>query len=202
MIVNDGEHEFEEWLELNNGCLCCTVKDSGVEAIEKLMKRKGKFDWILLETSGIADPGPIAKIFWMDEGLGSDLYLDGIVTVLDASNIIKSLNDTSNSELVYHGAIENEPISTASIQVALADVIILNKIDKVSPEELVKVREKVTEINSLASMIETSYSKISMDSIFDVKAYETEFKFDEKKFHTHGWHNNVSTSIFHFFQVF
>ena len=63
VFVNDGEHEFEEWLELNNGCLCCTVKDSDVEAIEKLMKCKGNFDGILLETSGIADPGPIAKIF-------------------------------------------------------------------------------------------------------------------------------------------
>lgn len=73
-VGNDGEL-YEEWLELRNGCLCCSVKDNGVKAIETLMERKGKFDYILLETTGLADPAPIASIFWMDDELGSDLYL-------------------------------------------------------------------------------------------------------------------------------
>lgn len=87
----------EEWLELQNGCLCCSVKDNGVKAIENLMSKRGKFDYILLETTGLADPGnwfkfgfnqqtlklcfnilgPIAKLFWVDTELGSDVHLDG-----------------------------------------------------------------------------------------------------------------------------
>ena len=78
----------EEFLELSNGCLCCSVKDTGAAAIEKLMKRKGAFDYILLETTGLADPGPIASIFWQNEefapGLGAEIRLDGVVCVVDA----------------------------------------------------------------------------------------------------------------------
>ena len=68
-VTNPGQEGelFEEWLELRNGCLCCSVKDNGVKAIETLMEKKGKFDYILLETTGLADPGPVASIFWMDD---------------------------------------------------------------------------------------------------------------------------------------
>nr|CAD7430925.1 unnamed protein product [Timema monikensis] len=76
-VGQDGEL-FEEWLELRNGCLCCSVKDNGVKAIENLMTKRGKFDYILLETTGLADPGPIASIFWLDKELGSDISLDGV----------------------------------------------------------------------------------------------------------------------------
>jgi hypothetical protein len=89
MNVGMGGEVVEEWLELKNGCLCCTVKDNGVVAIENLMKKKGKFDYILLETTGLADPGPIASIFWMDDDIGSDIYLDGIVTLVDSRNVRK-----------------------------------------------------------------------------------------------------------------
>ncbi|XKL64572.1 hypothetical protein PGB90_004658 [Kerria lacca] len=82
-VSKDGDL-FEEWLELRNGCLCCSMKDNGVKAIESLMKRKGKFDYILLETTGLADPGPIANMFWIDKELESDVYLDGIVTIVDS----------------------------------------------------------------------------------------------------------------------
>ncbi|VDK36521.1 unnamed protein product [Taenia asiatica] len=83
---------FEEWLELRNGCLCCSLKDPGVKAIEKLMKNRGKFDYILLETTGLADPGPIGALFWLDESLCSQIALDGIVTLLDAKYCLQTLN--------------------------------------------------------------------------------------------------------------
>ncbi|KAI5750686.1 hypothetical protein M8J77_000359 [Diaphorina citri] len=86
--VGDNGNLYEEWLELKNGCLCCSVKDNGVKAIENLMLKRGKFDYILLETTGLADPGPIAKVFWLDKELGSDIYLDGIVTVVDCKHTI------------------------------------------------------------------------------------------------------------------
>ena len=77
LTIGQAGELYEEWLELRNGCLCCSMKDSGVKAIEKLMTKRGKFDYVLLETTGLADPGPIAAIFWLDDALGCDLYLDG-----------------------------------------------------------------------------------------------------------------------------
>ncbi|GAB6029039.1 COBW domain-containing protein 1, variant 2 [Chamberlinius hualienensis] len=77
LAISQEGNLYEEWLELRNGCLCCSVKDNGVKAIENLMKLKGKFDYILLETTGLADPVPIISMFWLDKELGSDLYLDG-----------------------------------------------------------------------------------------------------------------------------
>uniref|UniRef100_A0A3B1JGW0 COBW domain containing n=1 Tax=Astyanax mexicanus TaxID=7994 RepID=A0A3B1JGW0_ASTMX len=77
LAVSQGGELYEEWLELRNGCLCCSVKDNGLKAIENLMEKKGKFDYILLETTGLADPGAVASMFWVDAELGSDLYLDG-----------------------------------------------------------------------------------------------------------------------------
>lgn len=91
---------FEEWMELRNGCLCCSLKDPGVKAIESLMKKKGKFDYIMLETTGLADPGPIAALFWMDESLCSQIALDGIVTLLDAKYCLKTLTSHDSNETV------------------------------------------------------------------------------------------------------
>ena len=91
---------FEEWMELRNGCLCCSLKDPGVKAIEGLMKRRGKFDYILLETTGLADPGPIASLFWLDESLCSQVALDGIVALLDAKYCLQTLNSQNSSETV------------------------------------------------------------------------------------------------------
>merc|ERR1712168_258583 len=121
MSIGEEGALYEEWLELRNGCLCCSVKDNGVKAIENLMEKKGKFDYILLETTGLADPGPIASIFWLDEELGSDIYLDGIVTVTDAKYGLDQLNDP---KLVDNIEEENEtPVNTAKKQIALADLI-------------------------------------------------------------------------------
>ncbi|EHB13956.1 COBW domain-containing protein 2 [Heterocephalus glaber] len=93
LAVSQGGELYEEWLKLGNGngCLCCSVKDSGLRAIENLMQKKGKFDYILLETTGLADPGAVASIFWVDAELGSDIYLDGIITVVDSKYGLKHL---------------------------------------------------------------------------------------------------------------
>ncbi|GME82966.1 unnamed protein product [Ambrosiozyma monospora] len=82
LTVQDKENgSYEEWLDLGNGCLCCTVKDNGVTAIERLVAKKKGFDHILLETTGLADPAPIATMFWLDDALASNVYIDGVVTV-------------------------------------------------------------------------------------------------------------------------
>ena len=154
---------MEEWLSLANGCICCSVKDQGVNAIESLMDRRGAFDYILLETTGLADPGNIAPIFWVDEGLGSSIYLDGIVTVVDAKNVLKSLEKPTKDEVVadtdhqqHHGKI----MTTAHLQISHADVIILNKTDLVPGADLEAVEARLRSINGLAKIHPASHSKV------------------------------------------
>ncbi|XP_069330258.1 zinc-regulated GTPase metalloprotein activator 1B isoform X10 [Eulemur rufifrons] len=100
LAVSQGGELYEEWLELGNGCLCCSVKDNGLRAIENLMQKKGKFDYILLETTGLADPGAVASIFWVDAELGSDIYLDGIITVVDSKYGLKHLMEEKPDGLI------------------------------------------------------------------------------------------------------
>ncbi|GAB1600489.1 COBW domain-containing protein 1-like [Argonauta hians] len=152
---------FEEWLELRNGCLCCSVKDSGVKAIENLMLKKGKFDYILLETTGLADPGPIASMFWLDEELCSDIFLDGIVTMVDAKHCLQHLNEIK----------EEDMINECARQIALADLVVVNKVDLVSEEELSQLKDRILSINAMAEVIETTYGKVQLDDVFDLNAY-------------------------------
>uniref|UniRef100_A0A8C7KJ31 COBW domain containing n=1 Tax=Oncorhynchus kisutch TaxID=8019 RepID=A0A8C7KJ31_ONCKI len=104
LAVSQAGELYEEWLELRNGCLCCSVKDNGLKAIENLMQKKGKFDYILLETTGLADPGAVASMFWVDAELGSDIYLDGIVTVIDAKYAMQHLTEEKPEGLVNEAA--------------------------------------------------------------------------------------------------
>ena len=174
-VGSDGEL-VEEWLELRNGCLCCSVKDNGVKAIETLMNKKGKFDYILLETTGLADPGPIASIFWLDEELGSDIYLDGIVTVVDAKYGLQQLNDPSLVVTQDEEGI-GASFNTAMKQIALADLILLNKTDKVTVEEKQKIHEGIESVNGNTKIVETEYSKIDLELILDMHAYDASDKF-------------------------
>uniref|UniRef100_A0A9J8CFI6 COBW domain containing n=1 Tax=Cyprinus carpio carpio TaxID=630221 RepID=A0A9J8CFI6_CYPCA len=133
LAVSQAGELYEEWLELRNGCLCCSVKDNGLKAIENLMEKKGKFDYILLETTGLADPGAVASMFWVDAELGSDVYLDGIVTVIDAKYGMQHLTEEKPEGL----------INEAARQIALADLTIINKTDLVNDSELVELRDTV-----------------------------------------------------------
>jgi len=125
------------------------------------MEKKGKFDYILLETTGIADPGPVASIFWLDEELGSDLYLDGIVTLVDAKYCIKEISE-SRPEGVINEALQ---------QIATADVIVLNKLDLVSTAELNNVESTIRGINSASKLIKSEQAKVDLDEILDLQAY-------------------------------
>ena len=153
---------FEEWLELKNGCLCCSVKDDAVLAVEKLLREKGHFDAILLETTGLADPGPIAKMFWLDDELQSQVYLDGIVTVVDAKYIIQQLDAKKQDNIV------NEAIA----QVALADRIIINKMDLVQQDELFAIKDKISRINGSAIKTTCTRSNVDMDFVLDIHSFD------------------------------
>ncbi|CZT43850.1 probable dopamine-responsive protein [Rhynchosporium secalis] len=162
LTVNKGGEKVEEWLEVGNGCICCSVKDSGVNAIESLMEKKGAFDYILLETTGLADPGNIAPLFWVDEGLGSTIYLDGTVTLIDAKNILKSLDDPVQETIQHeeHEGYHGPALTTAHLQISHADVIVLNKSDLVSEDDLNAVKARVQAINGLATIHVTSHGKV------------------------------------------
>ncbi|KAF2171659.1 hypothetical protein M409DRAFT_63289 [Zasmidium cellare ATCC 36951] len=162
LTINQGDQQVEEWLELANGCICCSVKDQGVNAIESLMDRQGTFDYILLETTGLADPGNIAPLFWVDEGLGSAIYLDGIVTLVDAKNVIRCLDKPQGEEAV-HTEDENHKghlMSTAHLQISHADVVVINKADLVSEDQLQAVEARVRSINALAKVHVTDHSQV------------------------------------------
>ncbi|KAF3200506.1 hypothetical protein TWF106_003222 [Orbilia oligospora] len=186
LTVSQEGQLVEEWLELNNGCLCCTVKDNGVNAIETLMEKRGKFDYILLETTGLADPGNIAPLFWLDDGLGATIYLDGIVTLVDASNILRTLDDvTARADLDPHLP---DQITTAHLQISHADIILINKSDLVSSEQLEDVQRRIRGINGLAKIIVTEKSAVPQleGILLDIKAYDNFEMVEDSKFSKSG----------------
>ncbi|KAK6353273.1 hypothetical protein TWF696_005250 [Orbilia brochopaga] len=195
LTVSQEGQLVEEWLELNNGCLCCTVKDNGVNAIEALMEKRGKFDYILLETTGLADPGNIAPLFWLDDGLGATIYLDGIVTLVDASNILRTLDDVAaQSDLDPHLP---DNITTAHLQISHADVILINKADLVSPEQLEDVEKRIRGINGLAKIITTRKSEVPQleGILLDIKAYDEFDSIEQSKFTKSGGVSRLDPSV-------
>jgi len=151
----------EEVLELANGCLCCSVKDTGAAAIEKLMKKKGKFDYILLETTGVADPGPIAAMFWQNEELASDIYLDGVVCVIDSVFGAQQLEERRVGSV-------NEGLR----QLACADVVLVNKTDLATPSQLSSLERLISEINPTVPFFPTQRGIVNLDHILGLRAYE------------------------------
>ncbi|KAL8802832.1 MAG: hypothetical protein Q9200_006448 [Gallowayella weberi] len=183
LTISQEGQQVEEWLELANGCLCCSIKDTGVAAIESLISRRGSFDYIILETSGLADPGNLAPLFWVDDGLGSSIYLDGIVTLVDAKNILLSLDEPAAAETVTvdndgdeadGGGHKGPHLTTAHLQISHADVVIVNKCDIVTPALLSNVKERIQAINGLAKIHETKFGSIPQLSgvLLDLHAYD------------------------------
>lgn len=147
-------------------------RDSGVAAIESLISRRGTFDYIILETSGLADPGNLAPLFWVDEGLGSTIYLDGIVTLIDAKNILLSLDESPAPDMVDQH--EGAHMTTAHLQISHADVLVINKSDSVPPDYLAHVEDRVRAINGLAKIHVTQYGQIPQleGFLLDLHAYD------------------------------
>ncbi|OQO05527.1 hypothetical protein B0A48_09297 [Cryoendolithus antarcticus] len=177
--ISQDSATVSEWLNLANGCICCSVKDTGVAALESLMERRGAFDYILLETTGLADPGNIAPIFWLDDALGSSIYLDGIVTMVDAKNLLRELDaPVGEGEVVDEHPNHDHAgprLSVAHLQISHADVVIINKTDLVSSAELETVEQRVQSINSLARVHKTSHSVVPSLSglVLDLAAYSS-----------------------------
>jgi G3E family GTPase len=148
----------EEIFEMNNGCICCTVRGDLIRILGKLLKRKDKFDHILIETTGLADPGPVAQTFFSDDEMKSKLQLDAIVTVVDAKHLVRHLDQLREPEE----------------QVAFADVILLNKTDLVMPAELDDLERRIRAINATAPIHRCQNALVPMDMILGVRGFDLE----------------------------
>jgi G3E family GTPase len=146
----------EEVFEMNNGCICCTVRGDLIRIIGNLLKRKGTFDAILIETTGLADPAPVAQTFFVDDEVRSVAKLDSIVTVVDAKNVVARLDDS-------HEAAE---------QIAFADIILLNKSDLVPAVELAALEARLRAINPTAIIHRTERCAIAPTEILDRRAFD------------------------------
>jgi len=162
----------EEVFEMNNGCICCTVRGDLIRILGNLMKRRDKFDYIMIETTGLADPGPVAQTFYMDAELERHLRLDGIVTVVDAKHIWEHIDDSDE----------------AQEQIAFADVILLNKTDLVTPGDLDRLEARLHHMNAAAKIYRTQDAVVEMDRVLNVggfnvdRAMEVDPKFMEPEY--------------------
>lgn len=146
----------EEIYEMNNGCICCTVRGDLIRTVENLMKRRGSFDAILVETTGVADPAPVAQTFFMDDDVRAAAKLDAVVGVVDAKHILLRLKDTEE----------------AQDQIAFADVLILNKTDLVSADELKEVEQKIRAINPFAQVHHAERCGLDLQKVLDRGAFD------------------------------
>lgn len=187
----------EEVFEMNNGCICCTVRGDLVRIIDGLMRRKGKFDAIIVETTGLADPAPVAQTFFMDENVGAKTKLDAVVTVADAKWLKDRLKDAPE----------------AKNQIAFADVIVLNKTDLVTPAELDEVEARIRGINPYATMHRTERAQVAIKDVLGRNAFDLDRILDiEPEFltaddhdhdhhhdhgHDHGHHHHHGLKHYH-----
>jgi G3E family GTPase len=148
----------EEIFELNNGCVCCSVRGDLIRILTTLFKRRQAFDAIIIETTGLADPAPVAQTFFADDDVRHRATLDAIVTVVDAAHILKRLEDSKE-------AVE---------QIAFADTIILNKIDAVDVNERLQIETALRAINPSAPITPTNRSEVDLDVVLGLGAFSLE----------------------------
>lgn len=151
LVINADEEIFE----MNNGCICCTVRGDLIRIIGNLMKRRDKFDHLVIETTGLADPAPVIQTFFVDEDMQGQMSLDAVVTVVDAKHIWQHWDADEAQE-----------------QIAFADVILLNKTDLVTPEELDELEKRIRSMNAIAKIYRTRNSELTMDALLGVKAFD------------------------------
>ncbi|MBL0371632.1 GTP-binding protein [Rhizobium sp. KVB221] len=161
----------EEIYEMNNGCICCTVRGDLIRVVEGLMRRPGRFDAIIVETTGLADPVPVAQTFFMDDDVRAKTQLDAVVALVDAKHLPLRLKDSREAE----------------DQLAFADVVLLNKTDLVTPEEVNRIEQVIKVINPSARIYHTERSNVELSKILDLGAFDLERALDnDPQFLEHG----------------
>ncbi len=145
----------EEIFEMNNGCICCTVRGDLIRIIGNLMRRREQFDHLVIETTGLADPAPVIQTFFVDDEVQAQTRLDAVVTVVDAKHIVQHWDADEAQE-----------------QIAFADIVLLNKTDLVTPQKLDELQTKIRSMNAFAKVYLTQNSDIAMSEILGVKAFD------------------------------
>jgi G3E family GTPase len=149
---------------MNNGCICCTVRGDLIRVLGNLMKRRDRFDRVLVETTGLADPGPVAQTFFMDEDIQDDFRLDGVVTLVDAKHLEMHLADSKE----------------AREQVAFADVLVLNKIDLVPSAAVDGLERKVRGINAMARIFRSRMAEVPIGKVLNIGGFDLERALEHK----------------------
>lgn len=149
----------EEIFEMNNGCICCTVRGDLVRILERLLRKRQSFERVVIETTGLADPSPVAQTFFLEESLMDRFRVDAIVTVVDARHVLQHLDDGSPE---------------AAQQIAFADRIVLNKVDLVTPHQLEDLERRIRGVNVLAPMERTTNAMVPLDFVLDVNGFDLE----------------------------
>ena len=145
----------EEIFEMSNGCICCTVRGDLIRVLGNLMKRRDKFDYVLVETTGLADPGPVAQTFFMDDEIRDEFTLDGIVTLVDAGHIEQQLGRSDES----------------TEQIAFADVLVLNKTDLVDAETLDRIEARLRSMNRIARIVRSERARLPVNTVLNLEAF-------------------------------
>ena len=152
LVINADEEIFE----MSNGCICCTVRGDLIRVLGNLMRRRDRFDHILVETTGLADPGPVAQTFFVDDEMRDQLALDGIVTLVDAKHVALHLDDSDECKE----------------QIGFADVIVLNKTDLVSEPELAALEQRVRSMNAMARVHRAVNAAVPIDAVLQVGGFD------------------------------
>ncbi|HZC34598.1 MAG TPA: GTP-binding protein [Chthoniobacterales bacterium] len=183
------EAQNEDVVEMSNGCVCCTVRKDLVKGIQKLLKKED-LDYILIETTGVADPGPVAQTFLNIPQLQQHARLDSIITLVDAENLFNQL----------------EQNAVAREQIVLADFLLVNKTDMVDEATLTKVEKEIADLNPHARVFRTSHSKVNLGEILDVHTFDLDQKLSVKPEFLDELngsnHNDIESFAFRFDQPF
>ena len=159
----------EDIFEMSNGCICCSIRGDLIETLNRLLKRQQKFDYILIESTGLASYGPIAQAFLVEDEVSKSLSLDGIVTLVDAKHISNNLNE---QEVVWE-------------QIAFANVILLNKADLVTEPEMEKLEKQIHQINPTAKTHKTTNAVVDLNQILDIGGFDLKTALETATFDTH-----------------
>ena len=166
----------QEIVEMSNGCICCTVRGDLLRSLFQLLEHKSKFDTLMIETTGLADPAPVVQSFFIDERIKSQYQLNGVVTVVDAKHIFQQLGNSPE----------------AKEQIAFADMVLLNKTDLINPEDLPELEYKIRNLNGAARICQTRNSDVDIGMVLDLRSLSLEVKAEQHD-HNHKHTEDIET---------
>ena len=166
----------QEVVEMSNGCICCTVRGDLLRSLFQLLDHRDKFDTLMIETTGLADPSPVVQSFFIDDRIKSAYQLNGVVTVVDAKHIFQQLNQSPESKE----------------QIAFADMVLLNKIDLINPEDLPELEFKLRNLNGAARVCQTRNSDVDIGMVLDLRSLDLEVRAEQHD-HNHAHTEDIQT---------